>query len=122
MGKKMSRVSITDRMVLAGFGFAAIYWFIDTFVYIIFSYEFNFFQRLIGPDLTGTCNRLIVLCLFIMFGAHAQFTINERKHAEEELLKHRRHTDEQVEKRTADLKAANEKLKQEIADLKQKNK
>lgn len=96
-------VSIKDKMVLIGIGFAAIYWFIETFVYILFSYEFNFFQRLFGPGLSGIATRLIVLCLFVIFGAHAQYTINERKFVEEELSK---------------LKSTNDELHQEIATLK----
>jgi PAS domain S-box-containing protein len=42
--------------------------------------------------------------------------ITERKLAEEELERHRHHLKELVEERTAELKAANEQLQQEIAD------
>ncbi len=115
------RVVITDKMVLIGLGFAAVYWFIETFVYILFSYEFNFFQRLFGPDLSGIATRVIVLCLFIIFGAHAQYTINERKFAEEELTQCRKEFDELLEKKTAELKGVNEELQKEIATLKKEN-
>lgn len=83
--KNAVKVSFSDKMVLIGLGFAAAYWIIDTFLYILFSYELNFFQRLMGPDLSAMAGRLIVLCLFIMFGAHAQFTINQRNEAFREL-------------------------------------
>ena len=92
------KVHLTDKMVLIAFGFAAAYWLIETFVYIIFSYQLNFFQRLLGPDLSGLCTRLIVLCLFVLFGAHAQFTINQRKEMEEELRKCRKRLGELGEK------------------------
>jgi hypothetical protein len=116
--KNKVRVYITDRMVLAGFAFGIVYWFIDTFVYVMFSYQLNFFQRLFGPDLVGICMRLIVLCLFIVFGAHAQFAINERKLAEAELLKYHNELKALVEKRTNDLKNDNQRLQREIAALK----
>ncbi len=116
--KNKVRVYITDRMVLAGFAFGIVYWFIDTFVYVMFSYQLNFFQRLFGPDLVGICTRLIVLCLFIVFGAHAQFAINERKLAEAELLKYHNELKALVEKRTNDLKNDNQRLQREIAALK----
>jgi two-component system cell cycle sensor histidine kinase/response regulator CckA len=44
--------------------------------------------------------------------------ITKRKHAEEELKKHREHLEELVEERTARLKMANEQLHQEILDRK----
>lgn len=114
-------VSITDGMVLVGLGFAAVYWFIDSFVYILYSYEINFFQRLFGPDLGGICTRVVVLCLFIAFGAHAQYMINERKLAEKEMIRYRDQFEELLEKRTEALKRSNEKLQQELAQLKMAN-
>ena len=92
------QVHLTDKMVLIAIGFAAAYWLIETFLYIIFSYQLDFFQRLFGPDLSGLCTRLIVLCLFVLFGAHAQFTINQRKETEDELRECRKRLEELGEK------------------------
>ena len=44
--------------------------------------------------------------------------ISERKRAEEELKQYREHLEELVDERTAELKSANERLKQEIAERK----
>ncbi len=76
------RVRLTDRMVLIGFGLAAVYWILDTFMSLFLSYEMNLFEQLFGINLGEISTRLIVLCLFIIFGSHAQFTINERRQAE----------------------------------------
>ena len=39
--KQKTHVLLTDKMVLAGFGFAAVYWLIETFIFVIFSIEIN---------------------------------------------------------------------------------
>jgi adenylate cyclase len=76
---KKNRVHFTDQMVLIGFGIAAVYWILDSIMSIFLSQEGYFLQRIIGSDMNEMWTRLIVLCLFIIFGSHAQFTINERK-------------------------------------------
>ena len=96
---KKPQVSLTDRMVLTGIGLGAAYWVIETFLYVISSYNMFFTDRLFGPDFYGLCTRIIVLCLFLIFGSHAQYTINQREAVELEL---------------AELKATNEKLKLEL--------
>jgi hypothetical protein len=78
-------VHISDRMVLTALGLGIGYWLIETVLYIFLSYQINFMERLFGPDLAGISARLIVICLFLIFGSHAQVTINERRHLELEL-------------------------------------
>ncbi len=78
-GDVKNHAYITDRMVLIGFVLAAFYWIIESFLSIFLSYEFNFFQKLLESDISEIWTRLIVLCLFIIFGSHAQFTIDNRK-------------------------------------------
>ena len=79
-GKKRKRVLLTDRLVLIGLGLGAFYWLIDAVINIFLAKSgLNAFQLLITPPPNPSWTRLIVLCLFIMFGAHAQFTENERK-------------------------------------------
>ena len=105
MEENKNRVYLTDRMVLIGIGFGTVYWVIETFLYAIGSYEINFISRLFGPDLSGACPRIIVLCLFLIFGSHAQYTFNRWQWAETELKK---------------MKEINAKLQLEIMELKQK--
>ncbi|MGD9373713.1 MAG: response regulator, partial [Desulfobacterales bacterium] len=57
----------------------------DSILYIFLSYDVDFFQRLFGPDISEIWSRVTILCLFIIFGSHAQFAINQRKIAEEAL-------------------------------------
>jgi class 3 adenylate cyclase len=74
-----NRVQFTDQMVLIGCGIAAVYWLLDSVVSIFLSSDGPILQRILGTDLSEVWNRLIALCLFIIFGSHAQYTINERK-------------------------------------------
>ena len=74
----LHRAAITDQMVLVGFGLAAVYWILDSFLTIFTSYD-NFLEQIFGVQLDAVWGRVIVFCLFAIFGSHAQFTINERK-------------------------------------------
>lgn len=78
------RSAITDHMVLIGFGLAVIYWLLDSFLSIFLSYD-HFLERIIGIELDDVWGRIVVLCMFAIFGSHAQFTINERKAAAEKM-------------------------------------
>jgi len=77
-------VRLTDHMMLIGFSLAVIYWILDSILSIFTSYD-NLFEQLLGVNLDEVWTRLIVLCLFAIFGSHAQYTINERKKAEARL-------------------------------------
>ena len=83
--KNDSRRSIvTDHMVLIGFALAVIYWLLDSFLSLFLSYD-NFLEKMTGVELDNVWGRIIVLCLFAVFGSHAQFTMNERKKAAEKM-------------------------------------
>ena len=76
--------SITDHMVLIGFGLAVIYWLLDSFLSIFLSHD-HFLEKFFGIDLYNVWGRIIVLCMFAIFGSHAQVTINERKAAADKM-------------------------------------
>ena len=79
------RESLPDSMVLAVIFLATIYWVLDSVLNIFFSNKFNLIAELIGPDLYDIYLRVIVLCLFIMFGSHAQSVINKLRVAKQKL-------------------------------------
>jgi PAS domain S-box-containing protein len=79
------RESLPDNMVLAVIFLATIYWVLDSVLNIFFSNKFNLIAELIGPDLYDIYLRVIVLCLFIMFGSHAQSVINKLRDAKQKL-------------------------------------
>ena len=67
----------TDSMVLAVIMVAIIYWVLDSVLNIFFSNKFNLIAELIGPDLYDIYIRVIVLCLLVILGSHAQSIINK---------------------------------------------
>ena len=76
------RVRFWDQMVLIGLGLALFYTVFESVLSLFLQYDVNFMQRLFGPDMSSIWSRLTIMSLFLFFGAHAQFTINQRKVAE----------------------------------------
>jgi PAS domain S-box-containing protein len=116
--KSIDTDNIFNSMVLIGIFIATGYWALDTIMHLFFSDRFNLIAQMIGPDLYEIYIRIIVLCLFVFFGSHAQYTINNLKQAEEELKEYRDHLEELVKERTSDLVDANRKLVAEVKERK----
>ena len=116
--KEFKTEKVFNSMVLVGIFIAIIYFALDTILHVFYSDRFNLIASAIGEDLYEIYIRIIVLCLFTIFGSHAQYTINNLKKKEEELEKYRSHLEELVEERTAALSVANEKLREEISERK----
>ena len=76
MKAQSARLAGTDSMVLAVIMVAIIYWVLDSVLNIFFSNKFNLIAELIGPDLYDIYIRVIVLCLLVILGSHAQSIIN----------------------------------------------
>ena len=83
--KKLNRKSILDSMMPAAIFIAAAYWILDSILNIFFFNKYNIIAELIGADLYNIYIRVIVLCLFIIFGSHAQASINKLRLAEKSL-------------------------------------
>jgi PAS domain S-box-containing protein len=81
------RVYLTDRMVLTGIGLGLVYWLLEALLYLFATPNFGLLGKMLPFDLGGIGARVIVLCLFLIYGSHAQFTINSRRTAEEALRK-----------------------------------
>lgn len=84
-GVAEARDGLPDSMVLAVILIACIYWMLDSILNIFFGNKFNLIAELIGPDLYDIYLRVIVLCLFVMFGSHAQTIINKLRMAKQRL-------------------------------------
>jgi PAS domain S-box-containing protein len=76
------RVRFWDQMVLVGIGLALFYTIFESILSIFLQVNVDFMQRIFGTGPSTIYSRLTVLCLFAIFGSHAQYTINQRKAAE----------------------------------------
>ncbi|MCU0561799.1 MAG: response regulator [Desulfobacterales bacterium] len=76
------RVRIWDQMVLVGLGLALFYTVFESILFIFLQVDVDVMQRIFGPGMSAVYGRATILCLFVIFGAHAQYTINQRKQAE----------------------------------------
>ncbi len=74
-----------DSMVVTGISLACIYWVCESFMYFFLKPEANFIQHLLGPDTFQTWTRILVLCLFAIFGSHVQYTLSKRREADDAL-------------------------------------
>ncbi len=54
-------------------------------MYFFLEPQANFIQHVLGPDIFQTWTRVLVLCLFLIFGSHVQYTVNKRKAADDAL-------------------------------------
>jgi two-component system, cell cycle sensor histidine kinase and response regulator CckA len=72
----------TESILISGIGLAAFYWICESFMYFFLEPEANIFQIILGPDLFQTWTRVLVLCIFAIFGSHVQYTYNKRREAD----------------------------------------
>ena len=80
-----TRVSVADSMILIGIVLAAVYWAIEAVLNLYTTQKVNIFYQLFPTNVDEIWPRVVVLCLFAIFGSHVRFTINERNKAEEAL-------------------------------------
>ena len=64
-----------------------IYWVCESFMFFFLAPEANFIQHLLGPDRFNTLTRLLVLCLFAIFGSHIHYTLRREQQSDEALKK-----------------------------------
>ncbi|MDX2502597.1 MAG: hypothetical protein QNL14_19095, partial [Deltaproteobacteria bacterium] len=80
------RWNLADQMVLIGIFLAFLYWGIESLLNVFSPEEISFYREIFGPNVSKMWMRLIVICLFMIFGSHVQYTINKRKKAEMDLV------------------------------------
>jgi PAS domain S-box-containing protein len=85
MENKTQYDRIVNSILIAGISVACFYWVCESFMFFFLAPEANFIQHLIGPDMFETWTRLLVLCLFAIFGSHIQYTVNKERAADEAL-------------------------------------
>ncbi|MDJ0782699.1 MAG: adenylate/guanylate cyclase domain-containing protein [Desulfosarcinaceae bacterium] len=77
--EKVKNRFLSNQMLFIGMSLAGVYWLLDSFLSLFLSAEETLLERMIGLDLNEVWMRIIVLCLFAIFGSHAQYIMNERR-------------------------------------------
>ncbi|MBW2564139.1 MAG: PAS domain S-box protein, partial [Deltaproteobacteria bacterium] len=81
-GKTKKRTNFLDSIVITGIGIAAIYWILESFMFFFLSPEANIVHHVLGEDMFETLTRILVLCMFVIFGSHIQYNVNLRREAD----------------------------------------
>ncbi len=81
-----SKRSFSETMLFFGVGLALVYWLLDAALQFLLSSSSDLYGTIIGFNVSDIAPRLLALCFFMIFGSHAQYTINKRKEAEDALL------------------------------------
>jgi two-component system, cell cycle sensor histidine kinase and response regulator CckA len=85
MGRTKTHDRTLKSILIAGIALSCFYWVCESFMFFFLAPEANFIQHLLGPDMFNTWTRLLVLCLFAIFGSHIQYTIDKERAADEAL-------------------------------------
>lgn len=101
-------------VILSGFLFAGLYWFLEAARDVFIFKKGNLLAQLLYPDITDLSVRLLAVCVLILFSIYVQNLINERRAFEKSMRERHEELEKQVEERTAELRKANDLLRDEI--------
>jgi two-component system, cell cycle sensor histidine kinase and response regulator CckA len=73
---------IVRSILITGIFISCMYWVCESFMFFFLEPQANFFQHLLGPNMFQTFTRVLVLCLFAIFGSHIQYTVNKEREAD----------------------------------------
>ena len=102
MSSRRKISSLSEEIIIITIGIAIVYWIIDSIFLVFAGVDIGFFGHIFRPDLGEMGARIIVVCLFAIFGSHMHQMIKKQKNAQEEIEM---------------LKTANDKLSREIESL-----
>ena len=76
---KTTHDRIVRSIMITGIFISCIYWVCESFMFFFLEPQANFIQHLLGPNMFQTFTRILVLCLFAIFGSHIQYTVNKER-------------------------------------------
>ena len=82
MNGKSKHDRMLNSILITGIAISCFYWVCESFMFFFLAPEANFIQHLLGPNMFNTWTRLLVLCLFAIFGSHIQYTIDKEREAD----------------------------------------
>jgi PAS domain S-box-containing protein/putative nucleotidyltransferase with HDIG domain len=108
--KSKSSTIGTEPLLMFALGLGALYWVVDTLMFVLASTEVNFLDPILGLGTHQVCQRFVVLCFFVIFASHVQFTIKKRHKDEAALEETEERYRELVETSTDTIISVNEKM------------
>ncbi len=103
MSSQKKKSVFSEEIIIITIGIAIVYWIIDSIFWVFAGVEIGFLSHIFRPDLGEMGARIIVVCLFAIFGSHTHQMVKKHKAAQSE-IEH--------------LKTTNEALTHEIEALK----
>jgi PAS domain-containing protein len=107
------------KIIISGLCFAGLYWILETVRDAYVFRKGEVLDQLVRPDVAGLSVRLLAVSVLVLFSIYVQNVINERRAAEEAGRRNREMLEKEVEEKTAELKKANEQLKEEVEGRRQ---
>ena len=98
------------KMIWVGIAFGALFWILESAMQVLVFHKGNLVEAMLTPNPHELWMRSFCVTIVIAFGVYAQFSITERKRAEEALKEHSERLEEMVEQRTKELRDAQEEL------------
>ncbi|MCK4789958.1 MAG: PAS domain S-box protein [Desulfobacteraceae bacterium] len=83
--KSANATSNSNKLIWIGIGLAAFWWFLEAAIHAFIFYQSSLSDEIFAPEPHEVWMRSLVAGLLIIFGVYAQFTLNQRKRAEEAL-------------------------------------
>ncbi len=80
--RALLRLLVRYQMVLIGIGLAAFSWVLELLVDFFLLENDQFLQQMVGLQSNDLWMRVIILCLFVIFGSHAQYIMDASRRAE----------------------------------------
>ncbi len=93
----------TQNFIWIGIGLGLFYWFLESWIHVIFFQEGNLVSQILNPDLHETWKRVLVVTLLIVFSIYAQYSISMRRRAEAELHEREKELSEILENNPAGI-------------------
>jgi hypothetical protein len=103
MSSQNKKSVFSEEIWIITIGIVIVYWIIDSIFWVFAGVEIGFLGHIFRPDLGEMGARIIVVCLFAIFGSHAHQMVKKHRAAQAEIER---------------LKTTNEALTHEIEALK----
>jgi PAS domain S-box-containing protein len=79
---KSNPLILTQNFIWIGISLGLLYWFLESWIHVIFFQEGDLVSQILAPDLHETWKRILVITLLIVFSIYGQYSINMRRRAE----------------------------------------